>query len=124
MRFTNNAARHNTYGINGEFFSYGNGILNEYFPGAETGGNYLSGAASSRYPSGTRVAGPFEGEFVDAAAGDFRLVGGSQLRGTATDGGDIGVDMGTLLFRVANVEGGVPGVPPISAPSNVRVVGG
>ncbi len=69
------------------------------------------------------VSGPFEGEFVDAAAGDFRLSAGSQLRGAATDGGDIGADMGTLLFRVVNVETGIPVLPSISPPSNVRVVG-
>lgn len=123
LRFTNNAARHNTYGINGEFFSYGNGILDGFFPGAITGANYLAGASSARYPAGTVVSGPFEGHFVDAAAGDFRLNAGSPLRGAATDGGDIGADMGTLLFRVVNVETGIPVLPGIGPPSNVRVIG-
>jgi hypothetical protein len=131
MQFTNNAARHNAYGINGEFFSFGNGILQGFFPGAVVGGNYLAGGSITRYPAGTRVSGSFEGQFVDAAAGDFRLRTDSQLRGTATDGGDIGADMGTVLDRLANVEAGrVNGLPltapvnvlPLTAPANVHIV--
>jgi len=122
MQFTNNAARHNVYGINGMFFSFGNGILQGFFPGAVVGGNYLAGGSSTRYPAGTRVSGSFEGQFVDAAAGDFRLRGDSQLRGTATDGGDIGADMGTVLDRLTNVEAGRVNGLPLTAPMNVHIV--
>jgi hypothetical protein len=122
MQFTNNAARHNTYGINGQFFSFGNGILQGFFPGAVVGGNYLAGGSIARYPAGTRVSGSFEGQFVDAAAGDFRLRPDSQLRGTATDGGDIGADIGTMLDRLANVEAGRLNSLTLIAPGNVRIV--
>jgi hypothetical protein len=122
MQFTNNAARHNTYGINGQFFSFGNGILQGFFPGAVVGGNYLAGGSITRYPAGTRVSGSFEGQFVDAAAGDFRLRPDSQLRGTATDGGDIGADIGTVIDRLANVEAGRLNSLPLIAPANVRIV--
>jgi hypothetical protein len=120
-RITNNAARHGSYGINGEFFSYGNGIIQGFLPGAVVQGNYLAEGSASRYPSGNRTSGRFELEFVNAAQGDFRLVANSQLRGTATDGGDIGADMGSVLARVANVECG-RSTPPLSAPVNVRIV--
>jgi hypothetical protein len=121
-RITNNAAKHGSYGINGEFFSYGNGIIQGFLPGAVVTGNYLAGGSASRYPAGNRTAGTFEAQFVDPPQGDFRLAADSQLRGAATDGGDIGADMGNLLARVANVETGLPTTPPVSAPVNLRVV--
>jgi hypothetical protein len=122
VRFTNNATRHGTYGLNGEFFSYGNGIIQGFLPGAVVTGNYLAGGAASRYPAGNRLAGSFETEFVDAARGDFRLAPNSQLRGAATDGGDIGADIGNVLARVANVEAGLPTTPPVARPMNLRVI--
>ncbi|HUF70540.1 MAG TPA: hypothetical protein VMM79_17965 [Longimicrobiales bacterium] len=126
---TNNAAPHGSYGINGQSFAYGNGIIEAYFPGASVTGNYLAGGTASRYPPGNRFGGAFELEFVDAAAGDFRLRPGSQLRGTAADGGDIGADIGNLMTRVAQVQAGIGGpsgplaLPPPVAPANVRILG-
>ena len=58
-----NAARHGTYGINGQYFAYGNGIINGFFPGAVITANYLAGGAASRYPAGTLVAGAFADQF-------------------------------------------------------------
>ena len=40
-----NAARHGTYGINGQYFGYGNGIISAFFPGAVISRNYLAGCA-------------------------------------------------------------------------------
>lgn len=122
FRFTNNAVRHNAYGINGPFFSYGTGILNGFFPDAVVTGNFIAGAPGSRYPSGNRTAGTFDLQFVDESGGDYRLLGESQLRGAAIDGGDIGADMGTLLNSVANVEPGLPAGSWVSPPANVRLV--
>ena len=119
FRFTNNATRHGSYGLNGEIFSYGNGIINGFFPGSTVSGNFLAGGNPSRYPAGNKVGGAFEVQFVDAAAGDFRLRADSVLRGAATDGGDIGADMGNVLGRTGGVELGAPAV---AAPSNLRVV--
>jgi hypothetical protein len=116
---TNNAARHGTYGINGDYFGYGNGVITKFFPGSAVTANYLAGGPASRYPAGNLFSGTFEAEFVDAAAGDFRLHPSSQLRGAATDGGDIGADMGTLLFRVAGVEAGVV---TLDAPQSLRII--
>jgi hypothetical protein len=119
FRFTNNAVRHNSYGLNGEFFGYGNGILAGFFPGSTVTGNFLPGGNASRYPAGNRVSGSFEAQFVDAAAGDFRLRSDSVLRGTATDGGDVGADIGNVLGRTGDVELGGPSV---AAPVNLRIV--
>ena len=60
FRFTNNAARHGQYGINGGDASTGTLTFQMYFPGAVVTGNWLSGGTSSRYPSGNRFEEPFE----------------------------------------------------------------
>jgi hypothetical protein len=69
-------------------------------------GNFFAGGLASRYPARYRFAGAFEAEFVDAANADFRLRQESQLRAAATDGADIGADIGALLLRVAEVGSG------------------
>ena len=126
FRFTNNAARHGSYGINGQSFSYGMQVIEAYFPDSVVTGNYLAGGPSARYPAGNRFGGVFEAEFENAAAWDFRLRSDSQLRRTATDGGDIGADVVALLARTAAVEsgegGGVPPLPAPAAPGMLRIV--
>lgn len=120
VRITNNAARHRTYGINGDFFPYGSGVISRFLPGAVVIGNYLAGGDAARYPAGNRFSGPFEAEFVDAANGDFRLSPSSQLRNTATDGADIGADIGNLLYGVNGVDHG--STTALSSPKNLRIV--
>jgi hypothetical protein len=122
VRFTNNAGRHGAYGIAGAFFAYGNGIIEGFFPDGVVTGNFLASGPSSRYPDGNLTSGAFETEFVDVAAADFQLRAGSQLRGAATDGSDIGVDIGTLAASLKGVEEGVPAAPPLQAPANVRLL--
>jgi PKD repeat protein len=113
-----NAMRHGSYGINGQYFAYGNGILNGYFPGAVFASNYLSGADASRYPAGTMVAGTFTDQFVDTAAGNFELRAGSALKGAGSGGSDIGADFPRLRAALLGVEAGVPGenepLPPVA----------
>jgi hypothetical protein len=121
FQFTNNAVRHNTYGINASGFSYGTSALNGYFPGAVVLGNWLAGGPASRYPPGNLFAGLFESAFVNAAAADFRRASGSLLAGAATDGTDIGADIGALLTGTARVVEGLPVVRP-PAPTNLRVI--
>jgi PKD repeat protein len=116
FQMTANAARHNSYGINGAYFSYGNGILTNFFPGAVFLSNYLAGGSASRYPAGTLVSGLFTDQFVAAATGDFTLRSDSILKGSAPDGSDIGVDYATLVERLDGVESGVSGVPPPPPP--------
>ena len=97
VRITNNAARHSSYGLSGNYFGFGNGVINRFLPGGTVSGNFFSGGSASKYPAGNLVARAFEDQFADAARGDFRLRADSGLRGAATDGGDIGADFGSLL---------------------------
>ena len=117
FQMTANAARHNSYGINGAFFGYGNAILTNYFPGAVFLANYLAGGSSSRYPAGTLVSGLFTDQFVAASTGDFTLRSDSILKGSAPDGSDVGVDYPTLVERLDGVESGLSsGGPPPPPP--------
>ena len=122
VRITNNAARHGSYGVNGEYFGYGNGVINGFLPGGIVTGNYLPGGKASRYPVGNRLDGSFDAEFVSPADGDFHPRSGSALRGAATDGGDIGADMGAVAGYTLTVEAGVAIVQPLLPPNNVRIV--
>jgi PKD repeat protein len=111
-----NAARHNSYGINGAYFSYGNAILANFFPEAVFVANYLAGGSASRYPAGTLVSGVFTDQFVAPSSGDFTVRSGSILKGAAPDGSDVGVDYPTLVERLEGVETGVPGATPPPPP--------
>ncbi|MGH9346492.1 MAG: PKD domain-containing protein [Vicinamibacterales bacterium] len=96
--FTNNMSRHNTYGIKGQATATGNATLNTFFPGAVFRGNVLAGGSASAYPSGNYFppAAEFLTHFVSAAAGDWRLTSSSRYNNRATDGRDIGADIGEL----------------------------
>jgi hypothetical protein len=59
FQFTNNAAPHGQYGINGADASTGTLTLQRYFPGAVVTGNWLSGGNSAKYPAGNRFENPF-----------------------------------------------------------------
>jgi PKD repeat protein len=133
FEYAGNAARHNNYGMNGGFFTFGNAILNAWYPGYKWEANYLAGASASKYPAGTLVISPFENQFVDTAAGDYTVRAGSLLQGAGPTtaglcGGDadivphpdIGADHGTLTARVANVRAAAPAnvpTPPTAAVS-------
>ncbi|MGH9311548.1 MAG: PKD domain-containing protein [Vicinamibacterales bacterium] len=119
FRMVANAARHGSYGFNGSFFSYGDAILENYYPGGVLTGNYFAGGPASRYPAGNLFAGRFEDQFVDVVNGNYALHQDSALRGAAPDGSDIGADYGLVFERINGVvEGKRPGdfVAPV-APS-------
>ncbi len=117
LQMTANAARHNSYGINGASFGYGNAILTNYYPGAVFVANYLAGGSASRYPAGTLVSGVFTDQFVAASSGDFTVRPDSILKGAAPDGSDVGVDYELLMERLEGVESGVSsGTPPPPPP--------
>ena len=114
---SNNAARHGSYGMGGSYFSYGNGILNNYYPGHVFATNYLAGASASRYPAGTLIAGLFQDQFNNPAARDYTVKPASPLYHAGTDGKDVGVDFPALMAAVEGVETGTsPGAsqPPIA----------
>jgi PKD repeat protein len=118
-----NASRHGSYGFNGQYFTYGTGILNGYYPAAVFSANYLSGASLSRYPAGTLAAGLFQDQFVSTSGGDYTVRAGSILKGAAPDGSDIGADFPALASKVAGVVAGImgdqPAPPPPPPPSPV-----
>ena len=45
-----NAVRHGSYGINGQYFSYGNAIINAYFPDAVSQRTISPGRRHRGYP--------------------------------------------------------------------------
>jgi hypothetical protein len=120
FQFTNNAARHGAYGLNGAHFSWGNGIITGYFPGSLVQGNWLQGGTASRYPDGNHFAGSYEAAFMEVSAGDYRPAPGGELVGRATDGTHIGADVATLLPGVQGVVDGSAGTAP-RAPGNLRI---
>ncbi len=112
-----NAARHGSYGINGASFSYGNGILTNYYPGNIFLANYLAGASASRYPAGTFVSGVFTDQFLDSFVGDYTVRTDSLLKGAAPDGSEVGANYPLLVLRLDGVVSGVPpGTPPPPPP--------
>jgi PKD repeat protein len=102
-----NASRHGSYGFSGQYFAYGTGILNGYYPGAIFSANYLAGASLSRYPAGTLAAGLFQDQFVSVSGGDYTVRDGSILKGAAPDGTDIGADFPAVAAKVARVVEGI-----------------
>jgi hypothetical protein len=119
---TNNLARHNTYGIAGAYFAYGNAVLQNYFPSVTFAANYLAGAPVSRYPSTLLRGSEFDLLFADAAAGDFRLREDSVLRGAASDGTDVGADVAAVMTTVRNAGPGAVVAPRLAPPSQLRIV--
>jgi len=123
LQMVANASRHGSYGMNGQYFTYGNGILNGYYPGAVFSANYLAGASTSKYPAGTLVAGLFQDQFTNIAAGDYSLRAGSILKGAAPDGSDVGADFAAIAEKTAGVVAGTmievttSGAPAPIAPS-------
>jgi hypothetical protein len=105
--FRDNIAFHNDYGVIGTDQGVGNPALQTFFPGAVFTNNVLIGP----YPTGggadPSMYSDFPGNFfpnsvsevgfVNPAGGDFRLNATSPYKGAATDGGDIGVQLGVAV---------------------------
>ena len=107
--FTNNLLAHNDYGVHGDDAAVGLGAINRYFPGSVWSRNAFVGAQppagpfadpESRYPPGNFFPRRWEDvKTLDRAAGDYRLAPESPFRRRATDGKDIGCDLGELLEK-------------------------
>jgi hypothetical protein len=76
--YTNNLARHNTYGVQGQNYGIGLSSLNHYFPGFVFTGNVLAGGSASLYPAGNYfpTTAAFNAAFADASSGDYTLRAG------------------------------------------------
>jgi hypothetical protein len=115
---TNNLLRDNAYGIFGANSQEGSVSLNMYAPGAVVLRNAIAGA-DSRYPAGNDfpTLAQWIADFVNRAAGDYRLVSTSRSRAAGTDGKDIGVDLNTLSVAMNTPGASDPAPPPPPPPS-------
>jgi hypothetical protein len=109
FQFTNNAAKHNSYGIWSQYFTFGTQALANYYPNAVVQRNLLAGGPSGSYPAGNFFYTDFLGQFVSPASNDYTLASTSPLRNAGTDGADVGVDMRALcVYSVSKASGSVP----------------
>jgi hypothetical protein len=115
FHITNNLLRDNRYGLYGEGYGKGTACFNAYMPGGTLLRNTFAGGGASSYPTGNDFPTLAEwlGDFVNRAAGDYRLTSSSVSRHAATDGTDIGVNFTTLNAALA---GAAPPPPPPPAP--------
>ncbi len=100
--FRDNLIRHNQYGVHGADRAVGKDTLDAFFPDAVFEFNAIAGGESSRYPKGNSFIGEddFNAAFLDPADGDYRLKPGSRLRGAASDGKDMGADIGSITLAL------------------------
>jgi hypothetical protein len=127
FQFSNNLARHQNYGINGAWFSFGNAIIAAFFPDGIVDHDLFSGGPASRYPSGNYFNTDFASVFISLSAGDYRLNPAGMAKRAASDGTDLGADMAALLAGVAGVTEGSGSVqqtesPAPRPPANLRVI--
>jgi hypothetical protein len=110
---TSNLLRDNLYGIFGSNSQEGSVSLNTYAPGATVLRNAIAGA-DSRYPAGNDfpTLAQWLADFVNPAAGDYRLVSTSLSKGAGADGKDIGVDFATLTAAMNGAAAPPPSPPP------------
>jgi hypothetical protein len=103
IAITNNIASHGNYGIIGTNHSVGNDSIAAYLPGANITRNVIAGGRSSVYPPGNLFPSveEFQRQFVDAGAGDYRLVPGSPWLKAGTDRRDLGADIAMIPMSLA-----------------------
>lgn len=96
--FTNNVARHNTYGIFGSGAAIGNKTLTTYFPSSIVTRNVMAGGSAAAYPAGNEfpTVPDFQAHFVDYAGGNYTLVPNTSWQASGTDGLDLGADMSRI----------------------------
>jgi hypothetical protein len=104
--FRDNITFHNSFGVFGSGQGVGNRALETYFPGAVFTNNVLIGPYPTAGGADPSMYSDFPGNFfpnsvsevgfANAAGGDFRLSAGSPYKGAATDGGDIGAQLGVV----------------------------
>ena len=121
FRFTNNAARHNDYGIAGAEVSFGNQIIAAFFGDGEVRGNWLQGGSATSYPAGNYFDGTFASAFADLVNENYAANPAGPLAARATDGSNIGVDAAQLTAAWLSAGEGTTHRL-LSAPTNVRVI--
>ncbi|HEV3468221.1 MAG TPA: hypothetical protein VG148_02795, partial [Pyrinomonadaceae bacterium] len=116
VRFVNNLMRHGSYGVFGSGGAIGTAAFQSFSTDWEFAGNAVAEPTvpESRYPAGNFFPADYESLFAGYAAADYRLAAGSPFRGRATDGKDIGCDLGALE---AATTGQTPAPTPTPTPS-------
>jgi hypothetical protein len=90
LTYTNNLARHNTYGVKGQGTAVGTPSLIAYTLSNVWTNNVIAGGAGHPYPPITWV--PSVVEYQSQLAPDYMLLPQSPYRLAATDGRDVGID--------------------------------
>ena len=101
-----NAARHGTYGINGQYFPTATPSSTAYYPAAVFDGT-ISRAGPPRGCPPAPSSRYFQDQFVNIAAGDYTVRADSLLNGAAPDGSDVGA-----IIRADGEPRGCEGGPP------------
>jgi hypothetical protein len=98
FRFRSNLAQHNRFGVHGSGRSVGLDTFEAYLPRAEFSHNALAGGRATLYPPENMFPSvdEFRQQFINFAAGDFRLRTNSIFRRAGADGKDAGADMRLL----------------------------
>ncbi len=128
----NNIGPHNTYGWKGDGSNPGTPSFNVYTVGIDFRGNLLAGADSGQYPAGGSgndanhypAANQLTAQYVNYAAGNFVLAVTSEGKNAATDGTDIGADIGLLNLATFGVTSGLWQLTPTAQMKGVAVVKG
>ena len=90
LTYTNNLARHNTYGVKGQGTAVGTPSLTAFTLSYVWTNNVLAGGAGFPYPAVTWF--PTVTAYVQSFDSSYHLVTGSPYIGAATDGKDVGID--------------------------------
>jgi hypothetical protein len=113
--YTNNVARHNTYGVIGTGHAPGMDTINAFFPNVTMSRNVFAGGDASNFPVDNFFPSiaDFQAHFVDYSGNKFSLKPGTDWERAGTDGLDLGADFDrTTLPEVTSGT--------LSAPQNLR----
>jgi hypothetical protein len=126
--YTNNISQHHRYGIMGDGATTGIPTITKYFPGATVRCNVLAGGSASLYPTPNAFpsVADWNASFVNAAAGDYRLIAGSPVASASCSGTIPGVDFAKLNAAIGGMAADDPGPvePPPSNQAPVADAGG
>ncbi len=127
--FANNLARYGAYGVMGDNHAPGNNTIAAYFPASVITANGIacgvgsSGCRASSYPAGNvfLAEAEWQAQFVNFAAGDYRLAAGSRFVNAGTDGRSLGADV-AAIDTARGASAAPPVLPSPVRPKGVRVV--